>query len=159
MDYQVTKWEFSDVKEPERTAFNEGLCTVEISNAKYMDGNAAAPSDCYKYEFQIKCIEDGPSYGATARLNYWLMDTRKNPPELNRNTAGTLTSLGRAIFGDNVGIPAPGDIEGRIVTAQIKFKDKYVRVYQFEPASRDFEVLATRPQYFRDAQPAPEDVQ
>ena len=156
MEYELTHWEFSDIKDT-KPKFEEGLCTIKIVDAEYL-GETGEGSDKYTYNIIIESVEDGPSLGARVKLRYWMFNSKPGKePELNKNVAGTLTSLGKALYGENVGVPAPVDLIGKIAVAQIKSKvvngQTYVRVYQFEAASKDFEFMSDKPQYFRAPTP------
>ncbi len=161
MAYKITNWEWSNVTQDEEVRFTDGPKTIAITSAVYNDENAEGAFK-YSYRIGVECIEVGESCGAKTMLTYWLRDSRTGQD--NRNSIGTLISLGKAIFGDDFtgGIPAPADIIGAVCVADIRMKTSdtgknYPRVYRFMPASEDFSVYSNIEQYFRTVVPAPRD--
>ena len=158
MEYKQTQWKFSEVKFDDEATFTEGPKTVKILKATYNDEDAEEKIR-NTYLVTIQCIEEGPCEGAKATLRYWLKDSKTGAD--NKNTIGWLCSLGKALFADEAkGIPAPCDITGGVVIADIKMKEsddgrRYPRVYHFMPASEDFALYSDIKQYFRKVTPSP----
>ena len=114
MAFKITKWEFSDDVETD-TPIPEGLRAVHIDNAFY-------DPEKYTYNMELTDLE----LFETFKLTYWLYSANQKTGKLEKSktTVGTLNSLGKAIFGPDmqVGVPAPADICGAVVSAAIKHK-------------------------------------
>lgn len=137
-----TQWEYSKVVIEEEPRFTDGPCHVLITSADWTPEECAEePSRANTYRIYIECVDDSPSSGAKYPLTYWLIG---RDGKLNNNTASTLMSLGRAIFGDNfTGVPAPVDVEGCVVVADIKMRPSqngqtYPKCYHFSAPTEEF---------------------
>lgn len=166
MEAQITTWELSNIPEdqidsvePKNKIFVEGgLKVVKINKATYTDQyNAEKESEKDTYRVEIECVEGGEDAGAKATLTYWLKN--KDKGTYNPSVLGTMKSLGKAVFGARFvdTVPAPGDITGAVVMADIKFGKpnaqgvSYPRVFQWSPATQDFSVFSDLDgQYYRE---------
>lgn len=147
MDYKITPWEFSETI-VEDLPVPEGLRVIRIESASY---------DPETYQYTLVCVDLETSIDFN--LRYWLKskDPKTGVVSNNNSTVGTLNSLGRAIFGDDVqvGVPAPCDIVGAVCVANIKLKEsatsgvKYPRCYNFMSASQSESWATGIKQYFR----------
>lgn len=164
MAYTMTDWDFTNIP-PEQikdsnnvNGFKEqGLKTVKILDVGFNGPDAVKVSDRNTYKLTIECIEGGTDAGARANLTYWLKEKETN--FVNVKTLGTLTSLGKAIFGKEFperSVPNPADILGAVVMADINLSKPddlgrvFTRVYRFEPASADFSAFSDIEQYYRE---------
>lgn len=165
MDAEITSWELSNIPEDQidnvstNKAFVEGgLKIVKIIKATYINQySAEKESEKDTYSVQIECLEGGVDAGAKATLTYWLKN--KDRGTYNSSVLGTLKSLGKAVFGSRFedAVPAPTDITGAVVMADIKFGKPnaqgavYPRVYQWAPAPQEFSVFSDKEgQYYRE---------
>lgn len=165
MDAEITSWELSNIPEDQidNTTTNKnfvegGLKIVKVIKATYIDQyNAEKESEKDTYSVQIECLEGGVDAGARATITYWLKN--KDRGTYNPSVLGTLKSLGKAVFGNRFesAVPAPADITGAVVMADIKFGKPsaqgviYPRVYQWAPASQEFSVFSDKEgQYYRE---------
>ena len=90
--------------------------------------------------------------GVEFSLRYWMETTDKQTNNIipNKYTRSTLISLGKALFDkESKGCPAPCDIIGGVVKAEVKYKEssngnKYPRIYRFEPASTSVVLCASK---------------
>lgn len=160
MAYKITPWQYSNTEIPEEPKFTAGLKTVKILEAKLIDENTAeAEWQKNTYTIKIQCLEEGESEGATTKLTFWLKDSKTGKD--NARVQGTLNSLGRALFGDESfpkGFPAPCDIIGGVVVAEITLKENemgqsFPKVYHFVAASDDFSVFSDIEQFYRVVRP------
>ena len=164
-DYKITDWELSDIPDDQIDNVNEnktfvegGIKTVKINSATYIDQYAAEKeSEKDTYRIVIECLEGGEDAGAKATLTYWLKN--KDKGTYNSNVLGTMKSLGKAVFGNAFDkfVPAPSDIIGAVVMADIKFGKpnangvSFPRVYQWFPAPQEFSVFSDLDaQYYRE---------
>ena len=146
MAFKITKWEFSDDIEVD-TPIPEGLRAVHIDNAYY-------DPEKYTYVMELTDLELFESF----KLTYWLYSANQKTGKLEKSktTVGTLNSLGKAIFGPdmNVGVPAPADVCGAVVIAEIKNKTSetsgrtYPRCYHFMPANASMKGYSEIEQYY-----------
>lgn len=164
MSYTLTNWELSDIPEEQIrdsnniAAFREpGLKTVKILDIKYTGNDTEKEKERNTYKISIECIEGGMDAGARALLTYWLKEKETN--FVNAKTLGTLTSLGKAIFGKDFpdrSVPNPADIIGAVVMADINLSKPdalgrvFTRVFRYEPASADFSVFSDIDQFYRE---------
>ena len=161
MAYKITPWEYSNTVIEDEAQFTDGPKTIKILEAQFFD-SLQDEKIRNTYKLQVECIEEGVSCGARATLTYWLKDSKTGQD--NKNTLGTLSSLGQAIFGEDFkGLPAPCDIKGAVCIADIRMKTadtgrSFPRVYRFLSASEDFSVYSDIEQYFRKVAPAPRQV-
>lgn len=144
MAYKITEWEYSNVVEKASIPVEEGARFVQIKDANFIPETK---------EYHIS-TEDLTS-GAEINLRYWLTSTDKNGNiTSNAQASGTLISLGKSLFGAPVGIPAPCDIIGGVVIAEVVLKEsatsgaKFPRVFKFRPATKEVvETYSTIEQY------------
>lgn len=162
-----TKWELYNVPEDQieggvktelPTFTEDGLYTVKIIEAKYIDENSAPDDKPHlkdTYSLVIESVEEGKMTGARGYLTYWVKNEQRTA--FKENVLGTLRSLGKAIFGENFNgmMPAPCDVVGRVAVADIKMSRPdslgrvFPRVYRWEPATADYALFSEKPQYFR----------
>ncbi|MBQ1293251.1 MAG: hypothetical protein IIY21_04390 [Clostridiales bacterium] len=165
-DYKITDWELTNIPDEEidhgdsanKTFVEGGLKTVKITSAVYINKDAAEKeSEQDTYRLTIECLEGGLDAGAKATLTYWLKN--KDRGTYNSNVLGTMKSLGKAVFGNafSGSVPAPSDIVGAVVMADIKFGkpnangQSFPRVYQWSPAPQEFGVFSDlSAQYYRE---------
>jgi len=133
MAFKRTEWEYSNEVEKTNIPVEEGLRYVKIVDAKF-DASAK------EYNLSLEDLTNGAEFS----LRYWLNGTDKNGNiTSNASARGTLISLGKALAGEPIGIPAPVDVIGGVVVAEVVMKEsttsgaKYPRVYKFTPASTD----------------------
>lgn len=133
--YKVTEWEYSG--EVDKTLIPP---ETGIRNLSIVDASLDPERNIYKVT--VDDIDAGCEY----TLQYWLDYTDGNTGETtpNRTARGTLISLGKALFAEEArGIPAPCDIIGGVVKAEVKLQKsttsdaQYPRIYKFMAASRD----------------------
>ena len=146
MAFQITEWEFSDDVETD-TPIPDGVRAAHIDNAFY---------DPAKYTYNME-LTDLELFG-TCKLTYWRYSANQKTGKLEKSktTVGTLNSLGKAIFGPDmqVGVPAPADICGAVVIADIKNKTSetsgrtYPRCYHFMPANTSMKGYSEIEQYY-----------
>ena len=132
MAYKITEWEYSNEVEKSSIPVEEGARFVQIKDASFFP-------DTKEYHLTV----DDLTNGAEFTLRYWLNGTDKNGNiTSNAQARGTLISLGKALFGMPVGIPAPSDVIGGVVVAEVVLKEsptsgsKFPRVYKFSPATK-----------------------
>lgn len=139
MAYSITQWEYSDATEVSEDRIPEGWRTIKILSAtKFEDPNG----DVVKDRFNMM-IEDVQTK-ATSPLGYFLMkrDGDGNPVK-NGYSLGTLRTLGQALFDQKV-IPAPQDVVGGVVRAEVKYNTskttgrQYLNIYTFAPAEETY---------------------
>lgn len=146
--FKTTQWEYSDDDSTlEETRYmTPGIKYLLIEDASYNPDNA-------EYRLKVCNAEDMQE---KATLIYWLngMDSNGNIIK-NTQNRGTLHTLGTALAGVDIGIPAPSDVVGGVVKADVKLgkpNDKgiqYPRVYKFEPVPEDIALTyAMVEQYF-----------
>ena len=133
MAYKITEWEYSNEVEKSSIPIEEGARFVKIKDAVF-------EPDKKEYYLTMEDLTNG----ATINLRYWLNGTDKNGNiTSNTQARGTLISLGKALFGQALGIPAPVDVIGGVVIAEVVLKAsttsdaKYPRVYKFSPATEE----------------------
>lgn len=164
--YDIDNWELYNIPDEqiergqssEYKYFTEGgLCAVKIIDAKYYDEYSAEKDTLVDtYSITIEGIQDGPNAGARAKLTYFVKN--KERTKFSENTLGTMRSLGKAMFSDqfNGMIPAPKNIVGGVVVAEIKMTSPdslgrvYPKVYHWQSASKEFAVFSDIKQYFRE---------
>jgi hypothetical protein len=164
MGYTLTDWELSNIPEEQIRDSNniavfteQGLKTVKILDIKYTGADTDKEKEKNTYKVTIECIEGGADAGARAVLTYWLKE--KDTNFVNAKTLGTLTSLGKAVFGKvfpERTVPNPADILGAVVMADINLSKPdalgrvFTRVFRYEPASADFSAFSDIDQYYRE---------
>lgn len=168
MAYKIDSWDLTDIPEDQiergdKTSnfvkFTEpGLKTVKIVDVKrYDEYTAPKPELSDTYEITIESVEEGPEFGAKAKLTYFLKNKEKTM--FNENTLGTLRSVGKALFNDEFTgmVPRPDNILGGVLVADVKFGKPdslgrvFPRVYHFSAASQDFAMWSDIDQYFKRA--------
>ena len=157
MAFKITEWELSDIPDDEvegttQARFSEGLHIVKVIDAAYEDANTAeTPENVDTYRLTIESVGDD---GAKANLRYWVKN--KERTAYNENVVGTLNSLGKAVFGSEFTkrIPAPCDIVGAVVGAEIKYGKPtatgktYPRVYHWAAVPSAYAVYSDIEQYY-----------
>lgn len=133
MAYKITEWEYSKEVEKSSIPVEEGARFVKINDAQFLP-------DTKEYHLTVEDLSNGAEF----TLRYWLNGTDKNGNiTSNAQSRGTLISLGKALFGMPVGIPAPSDVVGGVVVAEVVLKEsptsgaKFPRVYKFSPATEE----------------------
>lgn len=133
MAYKITNWEYSNEVEKESIPVEEGDRFVKITSSQFLP-------DTKEYHLSVEDLTNG----ATFTLRYWLNSSDKNGNIISNTQArGTLISLGKSLFGQPVGIPAPTDVVGGVVIAEVVLKAsttsdaKFPRVYKFRPATKE----------------------
>lgn len=147
--YKQTEWEYSNEVDKTLIPIETGIRSLSI-----VDASLDPEANIYKIT-----VDDIETQGEFI-LQYWLdyIDKNTGMKSANKVSRGTLISLGRALFGDEArGIPAPCDITGGVVRAEVKLQKstssdtEYPRVYKFMPATRDVvEENALIDQYYVD---------
>ena len=132
MAYKITEWEYSGEVDKTAIPVEEGLRYLKIMDASFDPSNK-------QYEMSVQDLTNSAEF----TLRYWLNGTDKDGNIVaNTSARGTLISLGKALFGMPVGIPAPGDVVGGVVTADVVLKKsatseaKFPRVFKFSPATK-----------------------
>ena len=150
MAYKITDWKYSGEIDRTNIPIIEGIRTLLIKDAKYSEFDEnGEPNE--QYSLTTEDLENG----AEITLNYWLNSINEETGKLvsNASQRGTLISIGSALFGKAVGIPAPCDVIGGVVRADVKLAQSkkgkiYPRVYKFTPAkTEDVETYAMIEQY------------
>ena len=146
MAFKIPTREFSDDADTD-PPIPEGLRAVHIDNAFY-------DPEKYTYNMELTDLE----LFETFKLTYWLYSANQKTGKLEKSktTVGTLNSLGKAIFGPDmqVGVPAPADICGAVVIAEIRNKTSgtsgrtYPRCYHFMPANTSMKGYSEIEQYY-----------
>ena len=132
MAFKRTEWEYSNEVEKANIPVEEGLRYVKIVNATF-------DSASKEYDLTV----DDLTNSAEFTLRYWLNGTDKNGNIIsNASARGTLISLGKALAGEPIGIPAPEDVIGGVVVAEVVMKEtqtgsRFPRVYKFTAASEE----------------------
>jgi len=127
LEMNLTKWAGSDIVEKRMDIPEEGPAYCQIRRASYDKSsfkyvlnlyNLATDSDMYPFFYTMKKADASGKIGP------------------NRYSEGTLISLGRAVFGKEVGVPFPDDVIGAIVIANIKLREyngkTYASIYTFD---------------------------
>lgn len=143
-EFIATKWKYSDEDgKIEYPIPPEGDVTIKIEAAELTDDD--------KYNIYARDLYTDVKF----RLTYWMTyvkrveggaegDVKVLP---NSRSMATLVSLGKALAGAPIGVPFYTDIEGGVVTAEIKHGvskktgNKFPICYKFKPASESM-VLA-----------------
>ena len=147
-----TAWDLSELKDYSQSdvAWTVGTHPIIIRRVTYIDEYAGDDKSADTYNVNIECVE-GECEGATATIRYFL---KTKSGEDNRYSIGTLNSLWKAIYGptESVGVPAPGDVEGCVVMADVTFRDIYVQVYHYHAPTMDYAMYSDKAeeQYFLD---------
>ena len=147
MAFKTTQWELSDddCTVDETTVMSPGVKYLYINDASF------DPDDA-KYTVKVCNAEDSKE---RATLTYWLNSMDQNGNIIkNTQARGTLHTLGASLAGVDIGIPAPVDIVGGVVKAEVRLSKpnekgaQYPRVYKFEPVPEEMAVYTTIDQYF-----------
>lgn len=145
--FKTTQWEFSDddCMSEETVQMAPGIKYLYINDASYDPEGA-------KYTLKVCNAEETKE---KATLTYWLntMDQNGNIVK-NVQARGTLHTLGTALAGMDIGIPAPADVVGGVVKAEVRLSKpstngaQFPRVYKFEPIPEEMVVYSTIEQYY-----------
>lgn len=151
MAFTNTKWEFSDVTTEEiKSNFarpEEGDRYLKITDAFF---------DESEKKYTLTMLDLGNE--AQFNLSYWLFtadeDNNLIPSVYNRNA---LVELGKALAGEEIGIPNPDSVIGGVVMGHITLKPskkdptkKYARCYKYSPVPYDVAITADIDQYSTD---------
>lgn len=146
MAFNQTMWEFSEEKEAETTGFQippEGERYLIIEKAEFDEKTR-------KYRIWFQDI--GTEIKFTMIYNMDMVDKSTGQVVSNPMSRNTLITLNFAIFGEKQGIPYPGDIEGAVVSADIKYREyegkKYVNIKKYAPVNADMVVYSSIDQYY-----------
>lgn len=146
--FKATSWQLSELKEEEKIPVIYGLRTMFIQHASYDEQGGI-------YKLSVMDLENR----ATFTLTYWLYSVDKitNERTVNNKTRGTLTSLGKALAGYDIGVPFPGDVIGGVVGGDVVQSTsakgtEYQRVYAFLPVEKYYADCGTIDQYYIGAE-------
>lgn len=148
MAFKITPWGLSNEVEEITIPIEAGEHDLYITSASYDDSEPSNPT----YMIGLKSLQTNAEFTQT----YWLNATDKVTGVITKNkqARGTLITLGRALFGVEVGIPHPDDIVNGVVHAEVKMSkpnDKgksYARIYEYEPVPQDIAMIAGIEQYY-----------
>lgn len=131
--YKITHWKGSDWKEDKINWLGAGEYDLRIRNC-ILD----ADTECYTLY-----VEDVQSDGQ-GRFSYFI---RNRDGSMNNRTVGILISLGKALFGEVIGVPHFEDVINGVVHARIEAGKEYQRqdgtighytaIYHFDPVSTE----------------------
>lgn len=150
MAFAEQKWEYSDevVEEVVRKNIPLGERNLFIKNAE-LTGDKV-------YILTLTDLEDEECEN---QFRFWLDTTDKLGNIIkNVQARGTLISLGEALAGRPIGIPAPDSVIGGVVHAEVKESKPntngqvYLRIYKFEPVTEEYAMCATIDQYYIGAE-------
>lgn len=113
MAYSITNWMGSEWKEEERARIEPGEYDLYIRSAKFDE-------TAQKYMIFVEDVQTGAEGPFS-----WFVVTKNG--DLNKMTVGTLISLGKALFDQDVGVPFPDDIVGGVVHAVIQPGKPYTK--------------------------------
>lgn len=130
---QITKWNMSDWIAKADMPLSEGMHVLQIENAEMDDQTHA-------YTVKLRCVESDE----VSTIKYFPV---KKDGSRNNYAVGSLNSLGRALFGQDVGIPFMNDIINGVVKAEVTYngeyvktdgsKGKYVNIYSYQPITKE----------------------
>ena len=148
MAFKITPWGLSNEVEEITVPIEAGEHDLYITSASYDDSEPANPV----YKIGLKSLQTNAEFTQA----YWLNSTDKDTGAITKNkqARGTLITLGKALFGVEVGIPHPNDIIDGVVHAEVKMSkpnDKgksYARIYQYEPVPQEIAMIAGIEQYY-----------
>lgn len=157
MAFKTTQWEFSNEIDEASVPPEEGVRNLFIRDASFDDASGV-------YTLEITDLGNNGEF----RLKHYLYarDDFNNviPGQLKSSTRGTLITLGKALAGPmaEIGIPAPCDIIGGVVRAQIQVKTSkmgrpYPVTYAYMPVEKDLAELAGIEQYWIGQEEMPEE--
>ncbi len=142
MAFKQTQWELSDITVDPDAENNfidpePGLQYLVIKDAQFTAENA-------RYKITFESLTNS----AEVRVTYFFAD--KNdvnvPPACtNKKQMGCVASLGKALAGVNINIPAPQDIIGGVVMADVQVDEvekdgkirKYPKIWKYEPVPKE----------------------
>lgn len=138
MAYKITNWIGSEWKDEERARLEPGEYDLYIRSARYDEQSN-------RYSIVLEDVQTG----AEASFS-WYTVTRNG--DLNRMSVGTLSSLGKALFGENIGVPFFEDIVGGVVHAKVEPGKPYTKqtgevvqypqIFRFDPVRKSIHELA-----------------
>lgn len=148
MAFKITPWGLSNEVEEVTVPIEAGEHDLYITSASYDESEPSNPI----YKIGFKSLQTNAEFTQA----YWLNATDKDTGAIikNKQARGTLITLGRALFGVEVGIPHPNDIVDGVVHAEVKMSkpnDKgksYARIYEYEPVPQDIAMIAGIEQYY-----------
>lgn len=154
MVFKATNWEYSGEVKEERIEPAAGEQTLFIKSADY-------DQDAKVYFIDVQSLQND----AVFTLKYWLITNAANG-DIRPNSAarGTLISLGIALAGAPIGIPAPQDIIGAVVQANVSLKPSktsdrmFPRVYEFTTAPTNLIEAFSEIDQFKIGDPIPEEL-
>ncbi len=154
MVFKATNWEYSGEVKEERIEPAAGEQTLFIKSADY-------DQDAKVYFIDVQSLQND----AVFTLKYWLITNAANG-DIRPNSAarGTLISLGIALAGAPIGIPAPQDIIGAVVQANVSLKPSktsdrmFPRVYEFTTAPTNLIEAFSEIDQFKIGDPIPEEM-
>lgn len=131
--YKITHWEGSDWKEEKPNWLGVGEYDLRIKDC-ILDSQ----TDCYTiYVEDVQSDQQG-------RFSYYI---RSRDGSINSRSVGTLISLGKALFGEVVGVPHFEDVIHGVVHAKIEAGKEYQKqdgtignytaIYHFDPVSEE----------------------
>ena len=134
----ITKWDMSDWIAKDDEPLTEGEHTLQIENAVLDDATKA-------YTLTLRCVETDQ----VSTVKYFPV---KKDGSKNKYAIGSLNSLGRALFGFEVGIPFMNDVLDGIVKANVQLggeyaksdgtKGHYINIYSYSPIDKEtYDVL------------------
>ena len=148
MAFKITPWGLSNEVEEITVPIEAGEHDLYITSASYDESEPSNPI----YKIGLKSLQTNAEFSQA----YWLNTTDKDTGAIikNKQARGTLITLGKALFGVEVGIPHPNDIIDGVVHAEVKMSkpnDKgksYARIYQYEPVPQEIALIAGIEQYY-----------
>ena len=127
LQMNITQWEGSEAKGNEYEVPEEGPAYCLITNATY----DKSTFEYRLYMHNLNTDKDMMSFRYTMKKA-----GQDGTIEPNHYSEGTLISLGKAVFGQKVGVPFPTDIIGAVVIANIKHREyngkTYASIYTFD---------------------------
>lgn len=144
MTYTITDWIGSKwVPESHENITEPGEYDIRILSADYDDNTS-------RYVLTFEDVRTKKQL----TLSYW---TRLPDGTMNNRTLGTLCSLGKALFGENVGVPFFGDIingivhvdiiQGKEFTRADGTTGHYLNCYSFAPVAKSvYDIVAMEAQ-------------
>lgn len=148
MTFKITSWELSNEVEEVTIPIEAGEHDLYITSASYDNSEPSNPI----YRIGLKSLQTNAEFTQA----YWMNAVDKSTGAITKNkqARGTLISLGKALFGVEVGIPFPEDIVDGVVHAEVKMSKPndagktYARIYQYEPVPQDIAMVAGIEQYY-----------
>lgn len=137
MTYKITNWMGSEWKAEQAPQLQAGEYDLYISRANFDETTN-------RYKITVEDVQTG----AEGTFSWY---TVTKDGALNKMSVGTLGSLGKAVFGTEIGVPFPEDIVHAVVHATVDPGKPYINgkgetvqyptIYRFSSASKAIYVL------------------